>query len=774
MRKKSVLLCFLIVALCPILKAAVSPSKYLTAIDFDDSNWGLLWALDADFNAYAGRQLALVDDKACVFDADNNAIITFYGVLGESGYVVKEEGAYVSFNYQEPWGWALTSDNKGHLVLVFNQNRKGYDYMKSFEVFTKDGYNANKLASIKPTPEQLAEIHEKVGAFRYIFAYGDLSNSGYIVACGGKSELLDTSFGGKYKVTQTNCMVKFEIQNYKITQIKYYNDPLFFDNAIIYPINENEVLVNSSLMDENGNVSKFVYQTYCFDLKEGKGGWGPEIVLPSDIRMGGIRKTAVGGCYVNIQDCKVYFYSTGARHGNVDSNEYKFSQFFTGFDYTAYDPEAENPIKNCYYYKNYREFIKEMTNTPAAGVFANFILPYKVSDSEYFIFHYCPDGNYIGCYKLYAKSRGEAFGGPNKMDLIPKVIKSTYDIDDLQAEVVWDAPVFNSTDPNKRGTRTLLGYELELWEFGTDKPVTKVNLDVNTLNYTFTGLKPHENQPTNIVADTPTTGMYTVKLRARYEWRNKYKDQEGNENELVYEFYSEDAVRECQPDYLPSGLEQVKAKTIWVPESPFPGGVTPARAYTVVDFDAPKTLAECPVSYYNVYAERNGEFTLIEKVPGTFDFNNKKNVSEFGNLPDGMSNNYPYVAVHEILDVPDQHAADNLNYIYYVETVYADQSPAARKTSRQKALVSKGVITGVENTISDNSVSVSPTLVNGIINVACSRSIDTVDIYSLSGTHVKHFEGAGNVYETIFVDDLASGTYFVKINESKVIKIIKK
>lgn len=93
--------------------------------------------------------------------------------------------------------------------------------------------------------------------------------------------------------------------------------------------------------------------------------------------------------------------------------------------------------------------------------------------------------------------------------------------------------------------------------------------------------------------------------------------------------------------------------------------------------------------------------------------------------------------------------------------------PNGIESEKASALVSGS---SVEDNLSDNiSISVYPNPTTGTINIKASEEISSISIFSVAGAKVIE-----TVDTTIDLSDLASGTYFVKVNNLKAIRIIKK
>lgn len=92
---------------------------------------------------------------------------------------------------------------------------------------------------------------------------------------------------------------------------------------------------------------------------------------------------------------------------------------------------------------------------------------------------------------------------------------------------------------------------------------------------------------------------------------------------------------------------------------------------------------------------------------------------------------------------------------------------------RSMILVGKGVGVEEEN---QNAISVKiyPNPTTGYITIDFGTTINTVDVYSITGTLVKHITGVNAVSTNVDLGELTQGLYLVKINGGLATKLIKK
>ncbi len=109
-------------------------------------------------------------------------------------------------------------------------------------------------------------------------------------------------------------------------------------------------------------------------------------------------------------------------------------------------------------------------------------------------------------------------------------------------------------------------------------------------------------------------------------------------------------------------------------------------------------------------------------------------------------------------------------------TITADYAAGNEKISKSASndMEEGGVPTGVEVINTQSSLSVYPVPATTSVTVKSSDAINTVAIYSAAGVEVKAVECAGENVVVVSVDDLAAGNYYVKVNNLKPVKIVKK
>lgn len=93
-------------------------------------------------------------------------------------------------------------------------------------------------------------------------------------------------------------------------------------------------------------------------------------------------------------------------------------------------------------------------------------------------------------------------------------------------------------------------------------------------------------------------------------------------------------------------------------------------------------------------------------------------------------------------------------------------------TPAKKSLVLNSVYTGIEETVVISNIAPNPT--TGLITITAAGTIETVEIYNIAGARVMAISNIDANTVTADLSDLAAGIYFVKVNNGKAVKVIKK
>lgn len=245
-----------------------------------------------------------------------------------------------------------------------------------------------------------------------------------------------------------------------------------------------------------------------------------------------------------------------------------------------------------------------------------------------------------------------------------------------------------------------------------------------------------------------------------------------------------------------------------------------------IDLDFSKPTDAEPVSYYtlkavvNKTAEYKGDTINIEnfllhngaeikdgklwakttstsQIPGTYDFDNAKapyyttvdaNGDGLYNVTDGGSRQN--VVLSYFYDVPVNNAG--IATLANGDEVVINNTPdewefiivahyAARNTyidkSKLVGITPNGLTpTGVEVVGDDNilAVQIYPIPAHSTITVKSPEAINSIVIYNEAGVEVMNLNGDGETVSTVNIEDLATGFYFVKVNNNAPVKIIKK
>lgn len=245
-----------------------------------------------------------------------------------------------------------------------------------------------------------------------------------------------------------------------------------------------------------------------------------------------------------------------------------------------------------------------------------------------------------------------------------------------------------------------------------------------------------------------------------------------------------------------------------------------------IDLDFSKPTDAEPVSYYtlkavvNKTADYKGDTINIEnfllhngaeikdgklwakttstsQIPGTYDFDNAKapyyttvdaNGDGLYNVTDGGSRQN--VVLSYFYDVPVNNAG--IATVANGDEVVINNTPdewefiivahyAARNTyidkSKPVGITPNGLTpTGVEVVGDDNilAVQIYPIPAHSTITVKSTEAINSIVIYNEAGVEVMNINGDGETVSTVNIEDLATGYYFVKVNNNAPVKIIKK
>ena len=129
------------------------------------------------------------------------------------------------------------------------------------------------------------------------------------------------------------------------------------------------------------------------------------------------------------------------------------------------------------------------------------------------------------------------------------------------------------------------------------------------------------------------------------------------------------------------------------------------------------------------------------------------------------------------VDMWTEYDNDPTTWTYTVKAVYADDNALLRKTTEESVTVTPGSFTPTDvDEIADEIAGLNayPIPADTELTVQSGQTIEQIIILSTTGAEVKRIDGNGELKMTIDVEDLASGYYFLKVNNLPVMKIVKK
>ncbi len=144
-------------------------------------------------------------------------------------------------------------------------------------------------------------------------------------------------------------------------------------------------------------------------------------------------------------------------------------------------------------------------------------------------------------------------------------------------------------------------------------------------------------------------------------------------------------------------------------------------------------------------------------------------------LSDSKNQSYAVFHYNSNLDKWTEYNNDPTTWTYTVKAVYADDNALLRKTTDATVETSDFTPTGVEEVVEGvELLEVYPIPADAELNIKSSQAIEMVTILSTTGAEVKRVLGNGESQMTIDVEDIASGYYFLKVNNLPMTKIIVK
>lgn len=240
-----------------------------------------------------------------------------------------------------------------------------------------------------------------------------------------------------------------------------------------------------------------------------------------------------------------------------------------------------------------------------------------------------------------------------------------------------------------------------------------------------------------------------------------------------------------------------------------------------VEINFNKPVNDEPVTYYTVRAIRNkivngqnttdtieitdfdlhlgkdvsengvtrAKYETVSQIPGTYDFDNNKapfyisNNAIYGKdgesqfdgvltwhhvVPAGTYGNNSTRASEVILE-PD-------NWTFEVVAHYAARNRYIHKPAVGYNTPDEIIVTGVEVIGEDDasSLQIYPIPASTEITIKAAEAINTIVIYNEAGAEVMSLAGNGETINTVNIENLATGYYFVKVNNHTPVTIIKK
>ena len=205
------------------------------------------------------------------------------------------------------------------------------------------------------------------------------------------------------------------------------------------------------------------------------------------------------------------------------------------------------------------------------------------------------------------------------------------------------------------------------------------------------------------------------------------------------------------------------------------------RKNIILDTEEVVTLSEDNLSYQEE-TEQITDFVLVtsdgitegaSNVPGSLVRENKSGKYR-------ADSQYAYIAYNYDANYDKNNYTgknyDPTTWTYSLNAVYADDNSLLRKTNVSTMSLNPDFIeTDVEEVFADSmNLNAYPIPAETELTVQSGQTIEQIIILSTSGAEVKRIDGNGEMKMTIDVEDLASGYYFLKVNNLPMMKIIVK
>ena len=357
------------------------------------------------------------------------------------------------------------------------------------------------------------------------------------------------------------------------------------------------------------------------------------------------------------------------------------------------------------------------------------------------------------------------------------------DITHFDGHVTWSKPDgYNYVED--QSTYQLTTYHLEILD-NIGQVIDKVDVPhvegTNDYSYDYAGAE--------LLDDNLN---YTARIYATY------KDIDGHE----YISDKNNAVDNHEYTPAPPTVEKVSA---------YIHNFTYTQTYRVeLNFAKPTETTE-PVSYYTVYATTtdsktiqitdfnlmvdgvenenivDGVALLWDSIPGTYDFAANEAAWHAGIAGEESSHVSTLVWYHTVdkghytntggtatrsVDT----AYDPSTWTYHVVAHYAATNAKLANQGEDSGIAASLIPTGVENVSVEvtSSLKVYPNPVQDVVNIQAAETIETVAVYNETGAEVLNVAGSGETMMQVEVESLASGIYFLRVNNLPPVKIIKK
>lgn len=357
------------------------------------------------------------------------------------------------------------------------------------------------------------------------------------------------------------------------------------------------------------------------------------------------------------------------------------------------------------------------------------------------------------------------------------------DITHFDGHVTWSKPAEYNYVENQ-STYRLASYHLEILD-NTGAVIDQVDVPhvegTNDYSYDYAG--------TELLDDNLN---YTARIYATYE------DIEGHK--YISDKNNAVDIHEYTP--APPTVEKVSA---------YIHNFTYTQTYRVeLNFAKPTETTE-PVSYYTVYATTtdsktiqitdfnlmvdgvenenivDGVALLWDSIPGTYDFAANEAAWHAGIAGEESSHVSTLVWYHTVdkghytnTGVAATRSVDTAydpsTWTYHVVAHYAATNAKLANQGEHSGTAASLIPTGIENVSVEvtSSLKVYPNPVQDVVNIQAAEAIETVALYNETGAEVLNVAGSGETMMQVEVESLASGIYFLRVNNLPPVKIIKK